>query len=220
MDEEIFHRAKIYAEHRLERELSPVLYYHSLEHTRDDVVVAADRLALLENLPNQERLLLLTAAWFHDIGMTRQRIDHESASVAIAGEVLSGFGFLPEEVTEVQSMIRATHLPQTPLSPLEQILADADLDVLGRLDFWARNQKLLAEHCAFGDVFTGDEWYRNQLSFMTQHTYFTAAARRLRSTGKQANITVLLEYLRLQQGRLNVRPDGSHLNGEDLGYTI
>ena len=217
MDEEIFHRAKTYAEHRLGRELSSMLFYHSLEHTRDDVVVATDRLARMENLPDQERLLLLTAAWFHDIGMIRQRIDHEVAGMAIAGEILPRLGFMPDEVGVVQSMIRATRLPQTPLNPLEQILADADLDVLGRPDFWIRNQKLLAEHYAFGDVFTGDEWYRNQLSFLTQHTYFTPSARRLRSAGKQANITRLVDYLRVQQDSPAAWPDGSHLNGEDPG---
>ena len=40
-----FEAAKKYAIDRLKRELSPLLVYHSLWHTTDDVVLAAIRLA-------------------------------------------------------------------------------------------------------------------------------------------------------------------------------
>ena len=47
MDQPDFKRARQYALERLERELPPTLIYHSLAHTRDDVVPAAERLAAL-----------------------------------------------------------------------------------------------------------------------------------------------------------------------------
>src|SRR5690242_17751567 len=52
-----FARAHAYALARLERELSPALCYHSVAHTRDDVVVAAERLAALEGVDGEALLL-------------------------------------------------------------------------------------------------------------------------------------------------------------------
>src|SRR3989304_3776280 len=83
-----FERARQYALDRLERELSPALVYHSLVHTRDDVGPAAERLADLEGVTGEARLLLLTAAYFHDIGFTLQREDHEALGAGLVREGL------------------------------------------------------------------------------------------------------------------------------------
>ncbi len=182
---------------RLARELSPALRYHSLAHTRDDVVVAAERLAELEGLPGADRQLLLTAAYFHDIGYVKQRDGHEAAGVAIIRQVLPGFGFDDEQVEVISRLILATRVPQTPRTLAEQILTDADLDVLGREDLWTRHLDLRAEREAFGSVVTDDEWYRGQVEFMRRHRYFTASARRLRDAAKRANLVRMLGRLRL-----------------------
>ena len=74
-----FDSARAYALRRLEHELSPALCYHSVVHTRDDVVVAAERLAALEGVDDAALLLLRTAAYFHDLGFLEQRDQHENA---------------------------------------------------------------------------------------------------------------------------------------------
>src|SRR5262249_11139094 len=137
-----FEYARAYALQRLERELPPALTYHSLAHTRDDVAPATLRLAAIAGISGEQRMLLHTAAYYHDIGFVVQRADHELASARIAAEILPTFGYGPAQIAIIHSMIMATKLPQSPRTLLEQLLADADLDALGRTDFMSRNQAL------------------------------------------------------------------------------
>ncbi|MEW5869597.1 MAG: cyclic nucleotide-binding domain-containing protein [Chloroflexota bacterium] len=183
-----FEKARQYALQRLETELPPRLLYHGMMHTRDDTVPAAERLAVLEGVEGEERILLLTAVWYHDIGFTEQYEDHESASMRIAAEVLPEFGYSLEQIEIIRGIIQATRIPQKPHTLLEQIMADADLDLLGRDDFWQLNQALYKELAAVGKSCSTKDWYRGQLAFLQSHEYFTASAKTLRAAGKQANI--------------------------------
>src|SRR5207253_7236261 len=83
-----FESARQYALERLERDLSPKLFYHSLAHTRDDVVPAVERLAATEGITGEPLLLLRTAAYFHDLGHVKQSANHEAISIEFAREVL------------------------------------------------------------------------------------------------------------------------------------
>src|SRR5512146_2926732 len=121
-----FDRAREHALERMARELSPLLVYHSLAHTRDDVVPAAERLAALEGVDGEDLLLLRTAAYYHDIGFVERREDHESAGIRIIREVLPAFGYSSEQVETVCDLVATTRPPQTPHNLVEQILADAD----------------------------------------------------------------------------------------------
>ncbi|HYN90169.1 MAG TPA: HD domain-containing protein [Ardenticatenaceae bacterium] len=187
-----FEGAKAYALERLERELGPELCYHSLGHTRDDVLPAAERLAALAGITGEALLLLRTAALYHDIGYVEGRVEHEATGARIVREVLPRFGYSPEQIDAIVGMIMATRLPQSPRTLLEQILADADLDVLGRDDFWARSHVLRAELAVFAPPVTDREWYDGQVSFIQAHCYWTEAARTLRGPGKQANLAAVV----------------------------
>jgi len=188
-----FERAKQYALERLTRDLSPDYHYHSLWHTQEDVVPAAERLAEKEGITGESLLLLRTAAWFHDVGCIVQRAEHEAIGVGIVLTVLPGLGYSRDQLRIIQGMIMATRLPQTPHTLLDQILADADLDALGREDFVARNTALRAELAAFGVFWTDQDWRENQINFLREHHYFTAVARSLRQAQKQLNLEALLK---------------------------
>jgi uncharacterized protein len=188
-------RAKRYALKRLKRELPPSVIYHAVAHTRDDVLPAAERLGAMEGVDAEALLLLRTAALYHDIGLVEQRANHEAIGARIAAEVLPRFGYQPEHVQVISAMIMATELPQSPRTLLEKILADADLDVLGRADFLSQNQALRAELVALGTPLTDEDWYSSQLKFLQNHRYFTAAARTLRAEGKQKNIAAMRKLL-------------------------
>jgi uncharacterized protein len=190
-----FARARTYALARLEHELSPALCYHSVMHTRDDVVVAAERLAAQEGVAGEALLLLCTAAYFHDLGFVEQREQHELIGARVAAEALPQFGYRPDQIALIEGMILATRLPQTPYTPLERILADADLDVCGRDDFLTLNSCLRAELAAAGNATTDREWYSGQISFLRAHRYWTAAARATRDQVKRANIAALERLL-------------------------
>ena len=195
MSQPDFERAKRYVLERLARELSPDLAYHSLAHTRDEVLPAVERMAAWEGVSGEALLLLCTAALFHDLGFVEQATDHETISIRIAGEVLPGFGYRPAQIQLIGDIIAATREWVSPRTHLEEIMVDADLDVLGREDFWPRNQALRVERAALGELFSDEAWYRGQLEFMEQHRYHTAAARALRGEGKRRNMQAMRHAL-------------------------
>ncbi len=205
MSEVDFEQARAYAEHRLEWHLSPRLYYHSLIHTRDDVVVATDRLAEMEGIHGEAKLLMLTAAYFHDIGFTDldgnsasddwKRAHHEELSVQYCERELPRFGYLPKHLDVIRGIILATRLPQSPQNLLEEIVADADLDSLGRTDFWRTSKALRNELEAFGQEFDDESWLLGQVRFLGEHDYFTRSAVKLRKPQKDQNIQDLYQML-------------------------
>ncbi len=187
--------AVAYAIRQLEVHLPASLLYHNVWHSKVEVTTAVLHLAQAEKLPFKETRLLQVAAAFHDIGFTRSFEEHELAGVEIVREVLPQFGFAKTDITLVEGMILATRLPQSPTSLPEAILADADLDVLGREDFFERNAQLRAELAALGRPFPQIAWLQNQLNFVSSHRYFTQSAKKLRQQGKTQNIKALAAKL-------------------------
>jgi uncharacterized protein len=187
--------ARDYALTQLQHELPYGLFYHSLWHTRDEVAMRAAWLAKQENISPEGLFLVQTAAYFHDIGFIQKRKDHELTSAKIASEVLPHFGYTTAQIHVVMGIIIATRLPQTPHNLLEKIVADADLDVLGRDDFISRNQALRTELAMAGTVFSDETWYANQIRFVENHTYFTKTARATRQGAKAQNLQALRQRL-------------------------
>lgn len=187
-----YEQAKAYALGRLATQLSPHLTYHSLRHTRDDVLPAALCLGQAAGISNDERLCLSTAALFHDIGFLVAADDHETHSIAVARAALPLFGYSAAQLDTVAELIAATRMPQRPTSALAELLCDADLDVLGRDDFWEINRLLLAEteHLS-GRPIDEREWLAGQLRFLEEHVYFSAAAHARRDSGKARNVNRL-----------------------------
>jgi uncharacterized protein len=187
--------AKQYALARLERELPPELHYHDYAHTLKYVIPAAERLAQAEGINGEARELLSVAAHYHDLGYLIDRDDHEAAGGHIVSEVLPRFGFSPAQIDIIKNLILATRMPQTPTTHLEQIMADADLDVLGTIEFFPTSVKLRKEQAIFGHEEDDLTWYRNQLEFLQNHEYFTASAKKIRDAGKRANMRKLKEII-------------------------
>jgi len=189
MDTPNLQRARRYAVRRLERELPSVLTYHCLAHTLEGVVPAVERLAALEGVNGQNLLLLRTAAYYHDTGFVERSDGHEAISARLASEVLPRFGYTPAQIEVIRGIILATRYPFEPHTRLESIMVDADLDVLGRDDFWPRNHSLRIEREALsGQRPKDEEWYGSQLAFMRAHRYFTASAQSLRQVHKQRHV--------------------------------
>lgn len=182
---------------RLAGGLSPRLYYHSLSHTRDDVLPAVAHLAALEGIAGEPLGLLHVAAAYHDIGFVERYADHEAASIRIARTTLPGFGFTAEQIRLVAGMIETTKVPQAPTNLLDAVLADGDLDSLGRTDFLATSLALRAELAEHGSVIDEADWLARQLTFLQQHHYWTASARRLRDPQKRRNIDAVKARLAL-----------------------
>lgn len=195
MSQPDFQAAQNYAIERITRELSADLRYHSLDHTCCEVVPAVERLAALEGVAGEELVLLRTAAYFHDIGFLAGYADHEHHGIALSTTILPRFGYCPTQVQTVAAMILATRLPQKPRTLCESILADADLAVLGRPDFLARNADLRAEQATLGKTVNDAAWYYSQVAFLRSHRYWTSSARMLHDQQKLQNLWALVTLL-------------------------
>jgi len=174
--------------------LDKSLVYHSVGHTLD-VLNSCKLLARQEKVGNHELTLLKTAALFHDAGFIKQYADHEDISIELARQLLPGFGYTTPDIQLIAEMVEATRMPQRPKTRLEEILADADLDYLGRDDLFMISQRLHYELCKTDKKTSLREWHEIQLAFLENHRYFTESARRLRNPGKQNNIKELKELL-------------------------
>jgi uncharacterized protein len=95
-------------------------------------------------LPEPLHTLLMTAAWFHDLGFSEKYTQNEVIGTRIAAEVLPEFGYNSDHIKQVRKIIMATKMPQQPQSLAGAILADADLDMLGRADFMTSADQLRA----------------------------------------------------------------------------
>ncbi len=187
-----FSRAKQYVLDRMAHELPPHLTYHSLRHTKDDVLPAAIQLGKAANLNDEEQLLLKTAALFHDTGFLVSYHNHEYHSIRLANAALPQFGYSPEQIAVICDIIAATKMPQRPRNRLQELMCDADLDLLGRGDFLELNRELLAEvQHVTGRPIDKRHWLREQAKFLHDHTFFTAAANRMRGGGKQQNVKLI-----------------------------
>lgn len=178
---------------KLQARLPQQLTYHSLAHTLD-VLKQAENIARAEGFTCPEGLLTLkVAALYHDAGFIDRYHDHEAQGCQIAQQELPGFGFSEEQIERICGMIRATKIPQSPLTFQEQIICDADLDYLGREDFTQIAQNLYKELVSFQMLEGEEDWNALQLKFLEKHEYFTGFSRENREKHKQAHLAALKE---------------------------
>jgi hypothetical protein len=192
-----FGGARDYIIQRLRLELKPTLYYHSVEHTID-MHEATQRLIAAEHITDNTAVLIETAALYHDAGILFQYTNHERASVELSRQKLPGFGYSPADIDVIADMIMVTSLPQRPSSLSGQILCDADLDYLGREDFFIHSFQLRLEWQNEGiKNLNLHDWLKTQVSFLSDHQYFTKSAIALRNGQKNRNLNEIKQLMSL-----------------------
>jgi uncharacterized membrane-anchored protein YitT (DUF2179 family)/predicted metal-dependent HD superfamily phosphohydrolase len=175
---------------KLETGLPNYLSYHDVEHTKN-VIAAAEHLASSEKITGENLILLKTAALFHDSGFLQSHQDHEELSCVLARKHLPEYGYKPEQVEQICTMIMTTKLPQSASDPLSRILCDADLYYLGAEDYEHYADKLFREFKRLDVVKTQTEWRLRQTEFLSRHRYFTPTALREREEVKQKNLAAI-----------------------------
>lgn len=180
---------------KLKEKLPEHLSYHSVMHVKD-VIDSVEKIAKSEGVNQEDLMLLKTAALFHDTGFLYGAKDHEEKSCEIAQEYLPNYGYSQTQIDKIKGMIMATKIPQSPNNHLEQILADADLDYLGRDDFFTIGDKLFDELTMFGIVNSERDWNLLQEKFLENHHFFTQTAINNRNQKKQQNLEIIKSKLK------------------------
>jgi predicted metal-dependent HD superfamily phosphohydrolase len=182
---------------KLKKELNPNLYYHNYQHTID-VCESVDRLAEIENVNGEDRILLQTAALMHDTGFIWRYEANEEIACEYSREILPEFKYTRGQVEHITNMIMSTQIPQKPVDKLGMVLCDADLDYIGRGDFFITALRLHREWSENSNQkITFRDWYVKQQNFILQHEYFTEGAKQLRNSTKQHNLSQVKELLNL-----------------------
>jgi len=138
-----------------------------------------------------ETILLKTAVLFHDAGFMFSSYEHELRGCQIARETLPGYGYSAQEIKRICGMIMATKIPQTPGNALEEIICDADLDYLGRPDFYTIGATLFKELKTAGVLNSEEEWNRLQVRFLESHVFFTHVNKKRRRAEKLLHLANL-----------------------------
>ena len=185
-----FQQAKAFILDKLKNELPAHLSYHSVAHVID-VYQAAEQIGKQENISDNDMQLLLTAALFHDAGFINGTKRHEEESCSIANQYLPDYGYSINEIEKINGMIMATQIPQLPKTHLEEIICDADLDYLGRDDFFPISDSLYKEFNTAGMIGDEDDWNKLQVIFFETHHFFTSTALKLRQKKKDENLRLV-----------------------------
>ncbi len=174
----------------LNSKLSKDLYYHCVHHTLD-VLKVINQYIKREKINVQEAKLLRIGVLMHDIGYTVSINDHELRSIEIAEKLMSQFEFSKDHIEIVKDLILSTRVPQKPKNKLEKMICDADLDYLGRPDFYKIGDLLYKEMKAYSNIENKNDWNKVQIKFLEAHKYHTDFARKNRQPHKEKRINEL-----------------------------
>jgi HD superfamily phosphodiesterase len=167
------------------------LVYHNLVHT-ENVVNAAIEIANHYRLNDQDYFVVVTAAWFHDIGYYTEPARHEEKGAEEASVFLTRKGVDPTTVETVANCIRATRLPQNPQTLVEKIVADADLFHLGTAKFVELNKVIRREFIELHNIdISKDEWRNKTIRLLESHQYHTDYCRLLLNDTKAKHLEKL-----------------------------
>jgi predicted metal-dependent HD superfamily phosphohydrolase len=168
--------------------------YHNLQHTQR-VVKSTKELLDQYDLNDNEKEVLLLAAWFHDTGYTEGTKNHEECSCKIAREFLGKQNYDKKLTGKVCDLIMATKRGYEPVNQSEEILRDADSSHIGEKNYIETSELLREELSLLGiATFTPDEWRDENIKMLrTEHRFFTAYANEEWEERKEENLLELIK---------------------------
>lgn len=178
-----------------EQKLPKKYYYHNLNHMKD-VVEQVENIGRAEGINDEDMHILKTAALLHDAGFMQTYKDHEHTGMELARQMLPNEGYSQEQIDRICRLIECTILTEEPQNLLERIIRDADLDYLGRDDYFPISQELYKELLEMNLIKENDfEWCQGQITFLQEHTYYTDYSRKVRNPVKVKHIQWLQEQI-------------------------
>uniref|UniRef100_UPI003217ED97 Pycsar system effector family protein n=1 Tax=uncultured Draconibacterium sp. TaxID=1573823 RepID=UPI003217ED97 len=171
-----------------EENVSSLLFYHSIDHTRLVAGVSA-KIAEEENLDERNRAIVEVAAWFHDIGHAVSLSDHETESCNIARIFLQNKGMDKDFIEEVEKCICSTRMGAQQNSLNEKILSDADHAHAGMENFMEISNLLRKEMCNFVERKCSKlDYWRQTLEFIDGIEFYTNYAKERLEPERKKNV--------------------------------
>lgn len=168
--------------------VSSLLFYHSIEHTRLVASVSA-KICDAEKLDTRNKEIVEVAAWFHDIGHAVSLSDHETESCNIARTFLLGKGIDEDFIREVEKCICSTKIGAKKTTLNEKIIGDADNAHTGMENFMEISNLLRKEMCNFVERKCSKlEYWKQTLKFMKDIEFLTTYAKENLEPVKVQNI--------------------------------
>lgn len=172
---------------QLQTKLSSNLHYHGYHHTLE-VAANAGEIAQEEQVSPNELVLLQTAVWLHDAGFMYTYSHHEDKGCELAQTLLPQYGYTPGDIDIICGLIQATQIPQQPTTPLQNIIADADLMYLGTSNYTPIAETLYTELTHFTPLKSRTDWHQIQIHFLENHHFHTRYCQEKYEPGKQRNL--------------------------------
>ncbi len=193
---EIINKAEIFVRDLLEKSLPEDRTFHDINHTLE-VVEAATEIAENSGFGEEDREIIILAAWFHDTGYTQICKGHEKISAKYAAEFLKQNNYPAQKIEMVLSCIDATIITRTPINNLCKVLCDADLIHIGKKGYYKKSLKLKKEfECEQNKIFTELEWVKSNIDFLQSHFFYTDYAKKTYEEQRQKNLSKMKRKLR------------------------
>jgi hypothetical protein len=144
-----------------------------------------------EEIEQEDRLLVRTAALMLFTGLTQAYQNFENRSTVICRELLPGFSYSETQIDQISNLILATKMPFSPNNRLETILIDARMENIGRPDYTDLIKRLYQELREAGSKINGQQFKKQQLELLYSFEYNTLAAKRLREVSGPKQMTTL-----------------------------
>ena len=187
----------------LKDKLSNLYSYHNFNHTLT-VVNAVKVLCKKEDVKEDEKDMLLVAAWFHDTGYIQGFENHEEESVKIAEKFLKEKGKSDEFIANVSNLIMATVKEFVPKTHLEKIIKDADFAHLVGPEYFTTCELLRLELKNTWKInFSNEEWTKENLNFLlNKHRFYTNYALKKWQPLKEKNLILVQKKIDKQEKKV------------------
>tara|TARA_R110002126_G_scaffold72364_1_gene180890 strand:+ start:50134 stop:51333 length:1200 start_codon:yes stop_codon:yes gene_type:complete len=184
----------------LSSQLDSKYVYHNLAHTQR-VVEKTKELAVHMEIQEIEAENLEIAAWFHDVGFTKNAVNHEDKGVEIVTDFLKKNNIESQRIHLISRLILATKMNHKPKDNLEKIITDADCAHLASKSFFDFNSLLRKEWELTGFKKVSDEsWIKENIKFLSvQHHFNTEYALKNWTKRKEKNLSKLMKNLKSLQ---------------------
>jgi len=204
VNNEILLKVEKYVSDILTNQTPPENVYHNLTHTKSVVKVVKD-ISESVNLTNEEKEIVIIAAWFHDVGYLETCDGHEEISIKYAKEFLEKENYSQENINKITQCILATKLPHEPKNILDEILCDADIHHISKKKFFEKSDLLRLEiekreNRKLDDI----EWLNKNIQFFSEHRFFTNYTKINFIERKNKNLIILKKELKKEMNKLSL----------------